>query len=416
MEPKTPYKRIGDFSQKIKDRTRILAKNVCQMNGCYLRYTQENKNFEYAHIYGLGKRAQRYDQSKNKEFLQSSDNCMFLCCNHHTEIDKNLNEEYTAEVLLKMKSDKKCKKMACCTLADFPIYIENIRLIEDLMIKDFVIEYSNKEDDCNIFDKCNIFWKYINIGISDKFIEKILPLVIDMIYYCFNTLDVSYICLLLLEIIKHFRRKNKNDICDKLLKKNREYLNLASNRFLMEYRDVPKNKKIKAILWIESHVYFSLLIIDNILDEKLKNEVYTEFNKMNEYYIDKYKLNDKIRKIYDILYSYFARKITQFKLIEILDTYEVYLIEWKYRFSKNYDELSNKSGIAGEELFKIKPLELDDEEKNDDIVDNNKNEPDNNKNEPDQNKNNTQITVQNEKSGKVNKTRSSSELLKEQKK
>lgn len=62
---------------------------------------------ENAHIYGEKPGAARYDATKNKKFVNSEENLIFLCCNCHTKID-NEEKDYPTEKLFEIKKQHEC--------------------------------------------------------------------------------------------------------------------------------------------------------------------------------------------------------------------------------------------------------------------------------------------------------------------
>lgn len=93
---------------KPKEERRLHAKsgNRCAM--CHTVLVDANNDShacigENAHIYGEMPGSARYDGSLDKEFVNSDDNLIFLCCNCHTKID-NEPEKYPVQYLQELKS------------------------------------------------------------------------------------------------------------------------------------------------------------------------------------------------------------------------------------------------------------------------------------------------------------------------
>lgn len=82
------------------------SRNRCAMCKCVL-VDVDNPNAacvgENAHIYGEKPGSARYDASKDKSFVNSEQNLIFLCCNCHKKIDTDVNS-YPPEKLFELKS------------------------------------------------------------------------------------------------------------------------------------------------------------------------------------------------------------------------------------------------------------------------------------------------------------------------
>lgn len=98
----------------IKEKTRCLlwakAAGRCQFDAHNKilwrdKYTKREMNFaEVAHIIGVGEKGPRNRKGLSKEYLNSIDNLMLLCPDHHKLVDNN-PEDYPQAVLRKMKKD-----------------------------------------------------------------------------------------------------------------------------------------------------------------------------------------------------------------------------------------------------------------------------------------------------------------------
>ena len=102
--------RRGMASRNYSDPTlKILSArsgNQCAMPGCHNKLIGDNNEVlgEIAHIRGLEPDAQRYDKKYPNEKLNDYENLMFVCANHHKEIDpKRSKSKYTAVELLAIK-------------------------------------------------------------------------------------------------------------------------------------------------------------------------------------------------------------------------------------------------------------------------------------------------------------------------
>lgn len=85
--------------------------NVCAFPGCKESLTNDAENSnsstvigEAAHIYGEKPGAARYVESMTDEERNHVNNLIYLCPNHHTRIDKQI-EEYSAEKLIEIKTE-----------------------------------------------------------------------------------------------------------------------------------------------------------------------------------------------------------------------------------------------------------------------------------------------------------------------
>lgn len=89
----------------------VRSGNFCAMPDCLVKLVAEKKADEpeaaigeMAHIYGEKSGSARYSAEFPKEKINSCDNLILICPNHHTEIDKQ-PAAYPAEKLIKIKND-----------------------------------------------------------------------------------------------------------------------------------------------------------------------------------------------------------------------------------------------------------------------------------------------------------------------
>lgn len=103
-------KRKG-ISNPVLKKLFALSGNKCSFPGCenhlYI-WDEEVLVAEICHIRAVSGEGPRYDSSYPMEAVDSLENLMLLCPNHHTIIDGNF-EKYTVEVLLQMKSEHERK-------------------------------------------------------------------------------------------------------------------------------------------------------------------------------------------------------------------------------------------------------------------------------------------------------------------
>lgn len=103
------------MSSTLKEKVRVyLALNsggICAHPECQVRLTEGPIGDDegaiigvVAHIFGEKQGSARYDPTKTLEFLNSTENLIYLCPTHHTLIDKQ-PETYSVEVLLHWKSE-----------------------------------------------------------------------------------------------------------------------------------------------------------------------------------------------------------------------------------------------------------------------------------------------------------------------
>lgn len=99
------------ISQPVQKKLFALSGNECSFPGCNERlFNLEEKVFlgEMCHIRAVSATGPRYDSNYPKNDVDSFENLLVMCPNHHTTIDENI-EKYTVEVLLNMKSEHERK-------------------------------------------------------------------------------------------------------------------------------------------------------------------------------------------------------------------------------------------------------------------------------------------------------------------
>jgi hypothetical protein len=83
---------------------------VCSFPGCNHNFIETEGVAEAAHIYGEKKGSARYIEDMTEMERNSRENLIYLCPNHHREIDKLENEsKYSPEFLIKIKKDHESK-------------------------------------------------------------------------------------------------------------------------------------------------------------------------------------------------------------------------------------------------------------------------------------------------------------------
>lgn len=103
------------MSSGFKDRVKLFVAfrsgEVCAYPECQVRLTQDPAGDdegvvigEAAHIFGKKPGSARFDPTKSIEFLNSAENLIYLCPNHHTLIDKQ-RETHTVDELIFWKSN-----------------------------------------------------------------------------------------------------------------------------------------------------------------------------------------------------------------------------------------------------------------------------------------------------------------------
>lgn len=103
-------KRKG-ISQHVLKKLFVLSGNQCSFPGCtnsLYNIEEDILLVEICHIRAVSGKGPRYDTNYPKEEVDSVENLMLLCPNHHTIIDGNF-EKYTIEALLHMKSEHERK-------------------------------------------------------------------------------------------------------------------------------------------------------------------------------------------------------------------------------------------------------------------------------------------------------------------
>lgn len=99
------------ISQPILKKLFSLSGNQCSYTGCNERlFNLEERVFlgEMCHIRAVSATGPRYDPNFPENELDSFENLIVMCPNHHSTIDSNI-EKYTVEVLLQMKSEHEGK-------------------------------------------------------------------------------------------------------------------------------------------------------------------------------------------------------------------------------------------------------------------------------------------------------------------
>ncbi|MGE0930127.1 NACHT domain-containing protein [Peijinzhouia sedimentorum] len=84
-----------------------LSGNQCCFPGCTERLFNQDEGVllgEMCHIRAVSATGPRYDSNYPKDAVDSFENLMIMCPNHHTIIDENF-EKYTVEVLLRIKNE-----------------------------------------------------------------------------------------------------------------------------------------------------------------------------------------------------------------------------------------------------------------------------------------------------------------------
>ena len=103
------------MSSKLKEKVRtylaLRSDGICAHPECQVRLTQEPAGDDEgviigvaAHIFGEKNGSARFHPEKTIEFLNSAENLIYLCPNHHTLIDKQPTT-YPAEMLISWKLD-----------------------------------------------------------------------------------------------------------------------------------------------------------------------------------------------------------------------------------------------------------------------------------------------------------------------
>src|SRR5258708_33920150 len=94
-----------DIKKDIVRRLLVNSGNRCGMSGCVNPIYTENYNYiaEMAHICPVGGKGARYDAGIDDSFINTYDNLLLLCPNHHTEIDKD-PIKYSAKYLMTIKA------------------------------------------------------------------------------------------------------------------------------------------------------------------------------------------------------------------------------------------------------------------------------------------------------------------------
>lgn len=156
------------------------SRNCCAMPGCNVELVNTANIGQIAHIEGVNPGSARYNPNLTSDEVNSYENLILLCCNHHKLIDskENLNL-YTVEYLKKIKKDH---EININESTDFYFKSSSFFIDKINLKKSFIESIKEKGEELS----CSLKKKEINENLNivleqDKMTRGIMFLILD--YY-----------------------------------------------------------------------------------------------------------------------------------------------------------------------------------------------------------------------------------------
>ena len=167
-------KRPGEFLEPTKKAIAMRVGYLCSRPECRCMTTgpiesDPNKGYsvgQAAHIYGIGKKAARYDPDIKPEELADASNGIWLCLEHHWMVDRD-EKTYPVELLKQWKAD--AEDHATANIGRIPHLKKNFLENQDF----FTRKIKRDIDDCLYFSGYKI--SYGSIFISKRDILWVKP-------------------------------------------------------------------------------------------------------------------------------------------------------------------------------------------------------------------------------------------------